>query len=352
MRIAIATAQVPFIRGGAESMTKALMQALERFGHDVEIITLPFRFGPTDSVRKNMENWRAENLDMFDCGRIDKVISLKFPSFYLKHHNKIVWLMHQHRAAYELFDTPYGYSSSKKDEVKLRSEIVDGDIESLKEAKSVFTISRRVSERMYQYCGIESSPLYQPPPIASFLKSGDQLPYIFFPSRLESLKRQDLFVRAAKHLKSPVALLIAGNGGQREHLEALIKSENVTSRVRLVGAPSITELADYYSNALGVFFGPYDEDYGFVTLEAMLSCKPVITCSDSGGPLEFVINNETGYVVEPAPESIAGAIDRLYFDRVNARRMGQAGLEHFKCLEISWNNVVGRLLHEQDKGGN
>ena len=40
--------------------------------------------------------------------------------------------------------------------------------------------------------------------------------------------------------------------------------------------------------ALGVIFPPLDEDYGYVTLEAMLAAKPVITCTDSGGPLEFV----------------------------------------------------------------
>ncbi|MCG7374885.1 glycosyltransferase family 4 protein [Pseudomonas luteola] len=345
MRIAITTTQVPFIKGGAELMTKELFEALKLCGHEVEIITLPFRFNPAEEVSRGMDAWRKESFDFFDAGKVDKVICLKFPAFYIRHENKSIWLMHQHRAAYELFDTPYGYSSSNKNEVSLRDKILKFDKECLREAKSVFTISQRVSERMKSYCGVDSSFLYQPPPSISFLKAGEQLPYIFFPSRLETLKRQGLLIKAARYLKSPTVLLLVGEGGQRYELDLLIENENVRNRVKIIGKVTIAELANYYSNALGVFFGPYDEDYGFVTLEAMLSAKPVITCTDSGGPLEFVVDGITGSITEPDPESIAAAIDELYFDRAKAKAMGLAGLERYKELNISWSNVVEALLN-------
>ncbi|PHM09241.1 hypothetical protein CK516_15780 [Nostoc sp. 'Peltigera malacea cyanobiont' DB3992] len=94
----------------------------------------------------------------------------------------------------------------------------------------------------------------------------------------------------------------------------------------------------------GGFFGSYDEDYGYVTLEAMLAAKPVITCNDSGEAVEFVIDQETGFVVNPEPEAIAQAIDDLYFHQQSAAAMGMAGLERYRTLNISWDNVINKLL--------
>jgi glycosyltransferase involved in cell wall biosynthesis len=94
-----------------------------------------------------------------------------------------------------------------------------------------------------------------------------------------------------------------------------------------------------------VFFGPQDEDYGYITLEAMLSSKPVITCTDSGGPLEFVKDEETGFVVEPDPVRIAEKIDWLYTQKKKAREMGQAGRQAYQKKNINWNSVVDTLLH-------
>ena len=113
--------------------------------------------------------------------------------------------------------------------------------------------------------------------------------------------------------------------------------------MRRVGRVSEEELLSGYANSLGVFFAPYDEDYGYVTLEAMLSGKPVITCTDSGGPLEFV-DPETGFVVEPEPENVAAAVDAMYSDRQGAVDKGQAGLQKYHRMNISWDNVVSKLL--------
>jgi glycosyltransferase involved in cell wall biosynthesis len=103
-------------------------------------------------------------------------------------------------------------------------------------------------------------------------------------------------------------------------------------------------MLSWYANSLGVFFRPYDEDYGYVTLEAMLSAKPVITCSDSGGPREFVLDGETGFVVEPRPELVADAIDRLAANPGRAAQMGQNGLASYASLGITWDHVVSTLL--------
>jgi glycosyltransferase involved in cell wall biosynthesis len=81
-----------------------------------------------------------------------------------------------------------------------------------------------------------------------------------------------------------------------------------------------------------------------VTLEAMLSGKAVITCSDSGGPLEFINNGENGYVVDPEPEAIAEAMDKLFIEKSETRKMGQSGRIKYDEMRISWKSVVEALL--------
>ncbi|SFM05939.1 glycosyltransferase family 4 protein [Nitrosomonas communis] len=343
MRIAITTTQVPFIKGGAEIMVEGLEKALIKHGHETEIISIPFRFNRNE-VWKAMEMWDAQSFETFECGRIDRVICLKFPSFYLKSENKYVWLMHQHRSVYELFGTPYGEPSDDSIALTLKSEITKRDTISLSEAKKVFTISKRVSDRLKQFNGVNSIPLYQPPKLANSLRTGDQLPYIYFPSRLETLKRQELLIRSIQYMKSPCVIVISGDGGQWQYLNSLVTELGVSSRVKMLGRVNDDELIRWYSNSLGIFFGPYEEDYGFITLEAMLSAKPIITCNDSGGPLEFVIDGETGYITEPLAEAVAEAVDKLYFNRSKAKEMGFNGLQRYRDLRIDWDNVVEQLL--------
>jgi glycosyltransferase involved in cell wall biosynthesis len=344
MRIAVTSVQVPFIRGGAEIMAEQCTQALTRLGHTVELVTMPFRFAPFGAVRHAMHSWAVEDFSRFDCGPIDRTICLKFPSYYLNHPNKVVWLMHQHRSVYELFNTRYGECDQTPGAVEFREEIVQWDTQALGTARSVFTISERVSERMQVYNGVSSSPIYQPPANAELFHCGDQLDYIFFPSRLETLKRQELLIRAMARCRVPVAAIISGDGSLRKDLQQLIHDLNVEDRVRFIGRIDDDALRIWYANALGIFFGPYDEDYGFITLEAMLSSKPVITCTDSGGPLDFVLDGETGRIVAPDPDSVADAIEYLYEDKKRARDMGLSGLSRYHSLDISWDHVVEKLL--------
>ena len=101
-----------------------------------------------------------------------------------------------------------------------------------------------------------------------------------------------------------------------------------------------------YANCLAVVFPPVDEDYGYITLEAMLSAKPVITCTDSGGTNEFVISGQTGHIVEPDPAALGQVFDELWSDRSAARQMGRAARDHYNSMDISWSSVLRRLLSE------
>ena len=344
MRIAVATAQVPFIAGGAEIMTEGLCSALQRAGHKVEKVMMPFRFGPASRVLQSMDAWESEDFDRFDCGHIDQLIALKFPAFYAKHHSKRVWLMHQHRSCYELWDTPNGDSSSNSESVHLREQIMSRDTATLREARKIFTISQTVSDRLMRFNKLASTPLLQPPAHADLYQCGQYFPYVFVPSRLETLKRQHLLIQALAHVDRPVFAAIAGEGGQRPALNKLVEKLGLGDRVLFLGRLSDEQMRKWYANALAVFFGPLDEDYGFITLEAMLSGKAVITCKDSGGPLHFVRDGQSGVISDPQPEAIAAQVNRMNAHRTLARDMGQYGRDLYRQLNISWDHVLETLL--------
>lgn len=343
MRIVIATTQVPFIYGGAEALAAGLCNALHQAGHQVETLRLPFRFFPEAEIARNMAHWADEDLTRLNGYEPDRVICLKFPSYYLRHPHKTAWLLHQHRSVYELWDEQPAHSAEA---CALRERIHAQDTRSLSEIAARFTISQTVCDRLQRYNGLSSTALYHPPPFADRIYSAPAESYIFFPSRLETLKRQSLLIRAMTQVRSPVVALLAGTGGQEPALRQLIAQEGLEQRVRLLGPIDEAMMLACYAHCLAVFFGPQDEDYGYVTLEAMLAAKPVITCTDSGGPLEFVQDGATGRVVAPEPAAVAAAIDELHQQRHQAAQLGQQGRDHYHSLAISWENVVSRLLSD------
>ena len=344
MRVAIANCQVPFIRGGAEQMADELRLALVRAGHQAEIISLPFRSLPLSSVVSSMHHWQEQDWSVMDVGLVDLVIPTRFPAFHLQHPNKVIWLTHQHRLVYELWQTSYGDAVYQPGDDVLRGEIIAADNAALRDAKKVFTISRNVSDRLLRFNQISSEVILHPPAMADSFSSAGIGSFILCPSRLESLKRQELLIRAMLHLPESLVACIVGEGSSLRSLWALVEKLGLKQRVRFLGRVDHDTLLQLYGHCLAVFFGPYDEDYGYITLEAMLSGKPVVTCKDSGGPLEFVLHDQTGFVVDPEPEAIASAFARLANDLPLARRMGEDARTHYHSLNISWDHVIQTLI--------
>lgn len=351
MRVGIATVHTPGIHGGAEFLVDGLVEAVRSAGHSIHKITAPFFFDHPDAAGRTMDHCIATDFMRYDGGQIDRMICLKFPAYMISHPDKRVWLLHQHRAAYDLYGTPHGWSPGKPETDALRTRIVDGDgialgAEGPGTARAVYTIAERVCARLRQYNGIESTALYHPPANAEEFRCDESLPYIFVPSRLESLKRQDLMLRALAACRTPVKAVFAGTGSMYALLMSEADKLGLTDRVRFVGAISRQDMLNYYAHAMAVFFGPMDEDYGYITLEAMLSGKPVITCKDSGGPLEFVVDGETGFMTDPQPAAIAEALEQIAGNAGLAIDMGRNGLARYKSMNITWERVVEKLLED------
>lgn len=344
MKILVVANHTPFISGGADYHVQGLIAALQRHGHEVECFRLPFHFGE-EHIRRQMAYAEGLEVSVPNHADVDCVISLQFPGYGVSHPEHVVWLMHQHRACYELYDP----ATASPAMAGLKSEIEAFDTHHLAKASRLFANSPRVAERLAQYNGLSAEPLYHPPYRAESFICGDDWGYVFYPSRLEPLKRQTLLVEAVALCDQPVSLLLAGEGSQRAALEALIERLQVSDRVCLLGRISETEKLTFYAHARAVAFPTFDEDYGYVTLEAMLASKPVITCTDSGGPLAFVQPGHTGWVTEPAPQALAAALDEAWAMPQRSAEMGRAGRRAYQQQGISWDTVVAQLLWSKEK---
>jgi glycosyltransferase involved in cell wall biosynthesis len=168
--------------------------------------------------------------------------------------------------------------------------------------------------------------------------------YIFYPSRLEVLKRQTLAIEAMQHVRSGVKLVLVGRGPDERALRDQIQRLGLADKVAMEIGVSDERLHELFLGARAVYNGPFDEDYGYVTIEGMAAERPVITLRDSGGPLEFVTDGVTGYVAEPDPKAIAETFDRLVADAALAERLGRAGHALVREVVPTWSQVVARLL--------
>jgi glycosyltransferase involved in cell wall biosynthesis len=348
MNIVISTVQVPFVFGGAEIHARSLQDALVHAGHRVEIVTVPFKWYPPERMLDAMLACRLVDLTEANGRKIDAVIGLKFPAYLIPHPNKVLWILHQHRQAYELYD---GHSLSDMiyygNGREVRDAIRRADTALIPEARAVFANSANVSRRLKQYCGLESTPLYHPPGNPQLFRCEPAQNYFFFPSRINAAKRQHLAIEALALTPGDSRLIFCGESEDAtyyEGLQYLVEHHGLRSRVEFLGRVSEKEKVELYANCLGVIYPPVDEDYGYVTLEAMLASKPVLTCQDSGGPLEFVTNWETGVVIAPLAEDLADAMRRLAQDATLAAELGQAGRQAYLAKDVTWDRVVETLL--------
>jgi glycosyltransferase involved in cell wall biosynthesis len=334
-RIAICGARTLFGHGGAELLVAGLRSELAARGHAVEVVSLPFTWAKGDLLQ-HVLSWRLITVEA------DLVVPTNFPSYFVKHDNKVVWLTHQHRKLYELYGTRFSEFGDDPQDDEVRAIISGADTRCLSEARRVFTISRNVSERLQKFNGISAEALYHPPPLHRSLACRDYGDFILMPTRLEAHKRPELFVEALGRSRSGVKGVIVGTGPMEAELGRRIRELGLEARVRMTGSVDDATLVDLYASCAAVFYAPFDEDYGYVTLEAFGARKPVITAVDSGGILEFVADGETGCVVAPDATAAARAIDQLVETPPLARRLGEAG--HERVRHVSWEGVIERLI--------
>ncbi len=344
MRVAIATVQVPFVRGGAEMLAESLLAALQEAGHQAEIVSLPFKWYPPARVPEHM--LAARLMQVADGA--DRLIGLKFPAYLMPHKSKRLWLLHQHRSAYDTWHAPFSDLLHAPDGAHVRSVIRSADAAAFEGCERIFTISRVVSERLRRFNGIDAPPLHHPPPGADRLRPGPYGDYVLVPSRVNESKRQNLAIEALALTRQPVRLCFMGATDAPPYqaaLQARCTALGLEGRVAWRGRVAEAERLALYAGCLAVLFAPLDEDYGYVTLEAMLCAKAVLTVDDAGGPLDFIANGESGLVCAPEPAGLAAALDRMWADRSRTAAWGRAGRQRYAELGLGWSAVLDGLLH-------
>jgi glycosyltransferase involved in cell wall biosynthesis len=337
MRIAVCAPQVPFVRGGAELMAEDLVAALRRRGHESELVTIPFKWYPGTRVLDQAFLWRLVDLTESDGRPIDRVIATKFPAYCVRHPNKVVWVLHQFRQAYDYDRTDLGQFSDAPEDRATRRAIARLDRVALGEARVVFATSHNVASRLQGYNGIEAEVLPHPPQSLDY-RTAEPEGFVLSVNRLDRAKRIDLLVDAARG-EPGLRVVIAGDGPDRGRLEQLASGMN--GQVEFTGRVDGDRLVDLYARCSAVYYAPVDEDFGMVPYEAFLSEKPVVTTSDAGGPLEVVHDRETGLVVAPDAAELGKACTYLTVHAEEAKALGSAGKS--VAERVTWDACVDAL---------
>ena len=341
-KICVLHAQVPFMRGGAELLVENLTRELNIRNFEAELVSLPFKWYPNNSIVDSILAWRMVDLSESNGNKIDMVISTKFPTYAVNHENKILWLMHQFREAYDLCDIEeYAGLNTLPGGEKLRKKIVEIDNKLIPESKAIYSISKNVTNRLKKFNNLDSIPLYHPPMHVGKYINESYGNYILSVGRLDMKKRVDLLIKSLPYSDKTVQAYIAGKGPELEKLKKLAIDLKVDDRVKFLGFVNDNDLLNLYANAFAVYFAPVDEDYGYITLEALLSKKPIITCNDSGGVLEFIENGKSAFVVNVCENEIGDKINSLYKNKIKCKEMGEAGYNGVKG--ISWDDVIDNL---------
>ena len=341
-RIAVVTSSPPMVEGGHMVIARALVQALRHAGHAAEIVVTPQnRFGRQASAY--LATWLTD-VESAGGEPIDQVISLRYPSYAVRHHNHVCWLNHTMR---EYYDQWGRFSGGLSPQARLKERVRRAFIHAADRrllthnVRKLFVQSRTIQRRLTIWPELTSTVLYPPAPQRAY-RCDEYGDFIFMVSRLTPLKRADLLVQAlSKRQAAGIRCVIAGDGEERPRLQALIDRLGLKERVVLAGELSEAATLDHFARCRAVVFPPYEEDYGFVTAEAFASSKAVITCRDSGGPTELVRDGVEGFICDPTAPSIAIAMQQLMADRTLAERMGVSARAAGERL--NWNDVVRQL---------
>ncbi len=343
-RILVVTSSAPFVRGGHMVIAEETVAALRRAGHEAEIFETP-----TNRFGRQFDAYEATRLtdvsEGADGRAIDQIITMRYPAFALRHPKHVCWLTHTMREYYDLFDSiMQGFGRKGRLKETIRRYFVHRLDRRLliRNVSKLFTISQTVTDRLNHFIGVPSTVLHPPAPARDYRCEAYE-PYVFAVSRLHRLKRMDLLIEAMALMKDRTfRAVIAGEGEEEWALRELIRARGLEARVQLAGPLSESAKLDHFARCRAVYFAPRNEDYGFVTLEAMSSGKAVLTATDSGGPTEQVEPNSTGWILKPEAAAFAETLDNLAGDPALAERLGKNG--QACAAKHSWDSVVPALL--------
>lgn len=345
MKVLVLNNMTPFVWGDSDEFAATLTAKLSEVGGvTAELVRLPFILDPPEKVIDFVLSSLVMRLDY-----AERVIAFRFPSYLVQHTHKTLWLSHQHRQAYDLSGRESANFSEGGFSKKIRECIVAADNTCFDSCQHIFVNSRTTQSRLKNNNGFSSEFLMPPLSSSADFQCEGYGDYIFAGGRVSLVNRQHLLVEAMISAPKGCKLIVSGpvdtpSDGMR--LENLIREHRLHDRVTLdLGFISPKRLASYVNGALACAYLPIDEDWvGHVTMEAFYASKAVITCVDSGGVLDLVVDGQTGIVAESNVHSISIALARMASDRATAKSMGDNASEAIKAISPNWNRTIDRLL--------
>lgn len=344
MKVLVVNNMAPFVWGGAEELAAHLQRNLVIAGHEAEVLRIPFRWEPATRIPSQMLMVRA-----FELSNADHVIALKFPAYLIRHHRKSLWLLHQYRQAYDLFDAGQTNLPPGPEGDALREMIRNADNESFAESRHIFTNSTVTQRRLKQYNGFDAEVLLPPVNDPEMFPGGEPGGYVFAGGRVNDMKRQYLLLEALAKTDRAVRLIIAGppdTPADGTRLHQLVEQLGLSDRVKLdLRFLPRDVYATYINQASAVAYLPFDEDsLGYVAMEAATAGKALITTDDSGGILGLVKHGETGWVAQPEAASLASVMHAVVQNAARARTYGQAAKALWESMGVNWPQTVEALL--------
>lgn len=344
MKVLIVNNMAPFTWGGAEELAVNLQKNIALAGHEAEVLRIPFQWEPAARIPSQMLMVRALELT-----NVDRVIALKFPAYLIRHPHKTLWLLHQYRQAYDLFDAGQSNLPPGPEGDHLRMVIRNADNESFRESRKIFTNSDVTRDRLQRYNGFNAEILLPPINDPELFGGGAVGDYVFAGGRINGMKRQHLLIEAMAFAPKHVKLLIAGppdTPADGDRLRKLVEQSGMADRIKLdIRFLPRDVYAGYLNNAAAVAYLPFDEDsLGYVSMEAAMASKALITTSDSGGILTLVQHNETGWVAEPEAVALAAVLGAACENKQRAATRGEASRALWLGLGINWTQTVEKLL--------
>ena len=344
MKVLVVNNMAPFLWGGAEELAAHLQRNLIIAGHEAEVLRIPFQWEPAIRIPSQMLMARA-----FELWNVDHVIALKFPAYLIRHPRKTLWLLHQYRQAYDLYDAGQTNLPAGAAGLELQSLIKHADQETFAESRNIFTNSEVTRQRLQKYNDFDSQVLLPPVNDPELFPGSDLGDYIFAGGRINGMKRQHLLLEALARTDARVKLLIAGPPDSPEDATRLLEMAErlgLADRVRFdLNFLRRNVYADYVNHAAAVAYLPYDEDsLGYVAMEAATAARALITTTDSGGILGLVKDGKTGWVAESEPEDLARVMEAVFENVARTRMYGQAARTLWESMKINWPDTVEALL--------
>lgn len=342
MNVLVLSTMAPFLWGGAEELAVHLVRQLRLQGANAEVMRIPFSWNPAERLIDEMALCRSLRMT-----NVDRVIALKFPAYLIPHDNKVLWVLHQFRQAYDLWDAGQSNIPDTDRGREIRRIVQTADSACFAEARGLFCNSATTQARMRRYNDVSPGILLPPLNDPELFCGGDYGNYILASGRVNRAKRQWLLVEAMRHVASGLRLVIAGAPDTPED-EVDLRRRAVGLEDRVVLDLRVLprgELAAMVNGARAIADLAGDDDSAdCAAMEAFQAAKPVIAASDAGGRLDLVDPDETGLVCAPIAAELAAAIDSLAADAGKAAKLGHAGRARWLDCKVSWDATIERLL--------